>query len=175
MVKVDEYARIRHAHRCDKMSIRQLARRFHHSRRNIREILAQPEPKTYQRQAMPSVVDRFKPVIDAILRNDDDAPRKQRHTVAKIYRRLRDEHGYAGSYARVRHYVLSLGRTRPETFSPKKDLFLGERWQVPRVSLSTPTSKEISERRTARKATPPGIQSIVNLSPSLVGSIDKHA
>ena len=75
MVKVDEYARIRQAHRQDKMSIRELARRFHHSRRKIREILAQPEPKKYQRQAMPSIVDPFKPVIDGILRSDDDAPR----------------------------------------------------------------------------------------------------
>jgi transposase len=118
MVKVDEYARIRQAHRQDKMSIRELARRFHHSRRKIREILAQPEPKKYQRQAMPSIVDPFKPVIDGILRSDDDAPRKQRHTVAKIYRRLRDEHGYGGGYGRVRHYVLSQQRKSPETFIP---------------------------------------------------------
>jgi transposase len=118
MVKVDEYARIRQAHRQDKMSIRELARRFHHSRRKIREILAQPEPKKYQRQAMPSIVDPFKPVIDGILRSDDDAPRKQRHTVGKIYRRLRDEHGYGGGYGRVRHYVLSQQRKSPETFIP---------------------------------------------------------
>ena len=68
MVKVDEYARIRQAHRIDKLSIRQLARKFHHSRRKIREILAQPEPRKYQRRSMPSVVDTFKPIIDAIVR-----------------------------------------------------------------------------------------------------------
>jgi hypothetical protein len=44
MVTVDQYARIRLAHR-DGMSIRELARRFHHSRYKIREILASPEPK----------------------------------------------------------------------------------------------------------------------------------
>src|SRR5262245_19387328 len=102
MVQVDEYARIRRAHRIDKMSIRELARRFHHSRRKIREILAQPEPKPYQRRPMPSVVDPFKPVIDAILCADEDAPRRQRHTVAKVCRRLRDEHGYTGGSERIR-------------------------------------------------------------------------
>jgi hypothetical protein len=73
MVKVDEYARIRQAHRIDKLSVRQLARRFHHSRRKIRDILARPELKKYQRRPMPSVVDPFKPVIDAIVRADADA------------------------------------------------------------------------------------------------------
>ncbi len=32
MVKVDEYARIRQAHRQDKLTIRQLARQFHRKR-----------------------------------------------------------------------------------------------------------------------------------------------
>src|SRR5262245_17707323 len=106
MVHGDEYARIRQAHRLDKLSIRQLSRKFHHSRRKIREILGQAEPKKYQRRPMPSVVDPFKPIIAAIVRAHEEAPRKQRHTVAKIFRRLRDEHAYAGSYERVRQYLL---------------------------------------------------------------------
>ena len=118
MVKVDEYARIRQAHRSDKLSVRALVRLFHHSQRKIREILAQPEPQQYHRKAMPSVVDPFKPRIEAILQADGDAPRKQRHTVAKLFRRLRDEHGYPGSYERIRHYVLSQGRSRRATFVP---------------------------------------------------------
>src|SRR5262245_39633974 len=118
MVPMDEYERIRHAHRVDRMSIRELARRFHHSRRKIREILAQPEPKPYRRRPVPSVVDPFKPVIDAILRADEAAPRKQRHTVAKIVRRLRDEHGYTGGYERVRYYVRGQRPAPAATFIP---------------------------------------------------------
>lgn len=118
MVTVDEYARIRQAHRLDRLSIRQLARKFHHSRRKIREILAQPEPKPYRRRTMPSVVDPFKPIIDEILRADEQAPRKQRHTVAKIVRRLKEEHGYPGGYERVRQYLLAKGRAQRETFIP---------------------------------------------------------
>jgi transposase len=118
MVHVEEYARIRQAHRQEHLSIRQLARRFHHSRRKIREILAQPEPRPYRRRPMPSVLDPFKPLIDTILTSDEQAPRKQRHTAAKIFRRLRDEHGYGGSYERVRRYVLSQGVQHGETFIP---------------------------------------------------------
>ena len=60
MVKVDEYARIRRAHAVEKLSVRQLARLFHHSRRKIREILGQPEPKPYARRPTPpSVLDPF--------------------------------------------------------------------------------------------------------------------
>lgn len=118
MVKVDRYALIRRAHQIEKMSIRELARTFHHSKRKIREILAQAEPKLYERQAMASLLDEFKPVIDAILRADEEAPRKQRHTAAKIFRRLRDEHAYAGGYDRVRLYIVGKGRTHQETFIP---------------------------------------------------------
>jgi|SRR5580692_1630191 transposase len=118
MVKVDKYALIRRAHLVDKMSIRELARTFHHSKRKIREILREPEPKPYQRRAMPSVLDSFKAVIDEILRADEEAPRKQRHTAAKIFRRLRDEHAYGGGYDRVRRYIGSKGRSQRETFIP---------------------------------------------------------
>jgi DNA-binding transcriptional regulator LsrR (DeoR family) len=45
MVTVDEYAHIRRAHYVEGLSIKALARRFHHSRRKIREILAAAEPK----------------------------------------------------------------------------------------------------------------------------------
>jgi len=118
MVTVDEYARVRLAHR-DGMSVRQLARHFHHSRSKIREILAQPEPKPYKRLRLaPSVLDPFKPTIEAILAADEQAPRKQRHTAARLYRRLRAEYGYSGSYDRVRLYLKGRTRQRREVFIP---------------------------------------------------------
>jgi transposase len=118
MVNVDEFARVRRAHR-DGMTIREMARTFHHSRRKIREILAAAEPKPYVRLNPPAtVVDPFKPVIEAILAADAAAPRKQRHTAKKIFRRLRDEHGYSGSYERVRLYVRKRAKSERETFIP---------------------------------------------------------
>ena len=72
MVKVDQYARIRHAHALDGMSIKALARQFHHSRRKIREILASAEPKPYVRlNPPPTLLEPFQPIIDAILAADE--------------------------------------------------------------------------------------------------------
>ncbi|WP_410625688.1 hypothetical protein [Amycolatopsis sp. cmx-8-4] len=53
---------------------------------------AWPEPRK-KPPPRPSKLDPFKPVIDEFLRTDLDAPRKQRHTVKRIFARLIDEHG----------------------------------------------------------------------------------
>jgi DNA invertase Pin-like site-specific DNA recombinase len=53
MLKVEDYARIRRAFR-DGMSIRAIARTFHHTRRKIREVLQNPEPKPYTRIKEPA-------------------------------------------------------------------------------------------------------------------------
>jgi transposase len=119
MVKVDEFARIRRAHFVDGLGVRAIARQFHHSRRKIREILAAVEPKPYVRlNPPPSVLDPFKAIIDGIIEADEEAPRKQRHTAARLYRRLQQEHGYSGGYDRVRRYMGGRGRQRRETFIP---------------------------------------------------------
>ena len=55
---------------------------------------------------------------DALLAADEGAPRKQRHTASQVFRRLRDEHGYAGGYDQVRRYVQARRRDRRETFIP---------------------------------------------------------
>src|SRR5437764_7081532 len=119
MLSVDDYARIRLAHR-DGMSIRQIANTFHHSRRKVREVLAQPQPTPYTRTKPPSapVLGSFHQAIDAILVADEDAPRKQRHTAMQLFRRLRDEHGYTGGYDQVRRYVGRQRADRRETFIP---------------------------------------------------------
>ena len=119
MLTVEDYARIRRAYR-DGMSVRAIARRFHHSRRKIREVLREPEPKGYSRQkpAPAPKLDPVKPIIDQILADDEDAPRKQRHTAAQIFRRLVAEHEYTGGYDQVRRYVATRRRQRRETFIP---------------------------------------------------------
>ena len=42
----------------------------------------------------------------------------RRHTAAKIFRRLRDEHGYTGGAERVRLYVRGRQQPHVETFIP---------------------------------------------------------
>ncbi len=119
MLTVEDYCKIRIAHR-DGMSIRQIARRFHHSRRKVRQVLEESEPRPYtlppERPA--PQLGPYKAVIEQILAQDQQAPRKQQHTAAKLYRRLRDEHGYRGGYDQVRRYVGKLGRVQRETFIP---------------------------------------------------------
>jgi hypothetical protein len=73
---------------------------------------AGPKPRVSSGAPRPSKLDRFKPVIDKILLAELDAPRKQRHTVTRIYRRLIDEHAMNDvSYQVVRAYV---ARRKPE-------------------------------------------------------------
>ena len=58
------------------------------------------------------VLDPVKPLIDAMLRSDLDAPKKQRHTARRVLARLVDEHGVQElSYSTVRDYV---AKRRPE-------------------------------------------------------------
>jgi len=119
MLTVDDYTRLRQAHR-DGMSIRAIGRTFHHSRRKVREVLMHPEPKPYTRSGEPaaSKLGAFHPIIQQILADDEQAPPKQRHTFRRIFERLRDEHGYAGGYDAVRRYVGKTKRQHVETFIP---------------------------------------------------------
>ncbi len=119
MLTVDDYAKIRLARR-DGMSIRASARTFGHSRRKVREVLANAQPKPYTRTQSPPapVLGSFHGVLDAVLADDEDAPPKQRHTAMQLFRRLRDEYGYSGGYDQVRRYVGQHRRDRRETFIP---------------------------------------------------------
>lgn len=103
MSKVELYAAIRRDHRGG-MSMRELERKHGVTWRTVRKALdsSWPEP----RKKLPpraTGLDRYKPVIDEILRADLDAPRKQRHTVTRIFHRLVEEHGADVSYGMVRY------------------------------------------------------------------------
>lgn len=119
MLTVDDYAKIRLAHR-DGMSIRDIARTFRHSRVKVREALEQPEPTPYTRTKPPPapICGAFHPLIDAILVADESAPPKQRHTAMQVFRRLRKEHDYQGGYDQVRRYIQRRRRRHRETFIP---------------------------------------------------------
>jgi transposase len=119
MLTVDDYAKIRLAHR-DGMSIRDIARTFHHSRYKVRQILSHAEPRPYTRTQPPPapVLGPFHAVIDALLAADEQAPPKQRHTAMQLYRRLRDEYAYHGGYAQVRRYIARHRKDHRETFIP---------------------------------------------------------
>src|SRR3954462_7775940 len=116
MLTVDHFAEIRRAH-CDGMTIRRIARTFHHSRRKVREALSRPEPQPFTRKTEPAcpVLGPFKAVIDGILAADEDAPPKQRHLAPQVFRRLKAEHGYTGAYDQVRRYMQARRRRERPT------------------------------------------------------------
>jgi transposase len=116
MLNVDHYLQIRLLHR-DGLSIRQIARRLGHGRETIRKALAEPAPRGYTRTRPVNYpkLGPFLASIEQILKDDESAPRKQRHTAARIYQRLLDEQGYLGKYDQVRRYVNQQRKGERET------------------------------------------------------------
>jgi transposase len=105
--KVELFAAIRRDSRVDGLGVRALARKYEVHRRLVREALASVWPAP--RKKLPprkSRLDPFKPAVDQMLRADLDAPRKQRHTLKRIFDRLVAEHEMEGvSYSTVGDYV----------------------------------------------------------------------
>ena len=65
-----------------------------------------PAPVPAEKSAHESKLDAFKPLIDSWLEADKLAPRKQRHTAKRVFRRLRKEApGFNCSYRLVAAYV----------------------------------------------------------------------
>ena len=120
MLTVDHYELIRRKYKIEGMSIRAISRELHHSRQTIRKALKLVNPPGYRRQQPVSlpVMAKFGHIVEAWLEQDAKRPVKQRHTVQRIYERLRDEHGFTGAASTVRRYVAKLRKRSQEVFMP---------------------------------------------------------
>jgi transposase len=127
--RVGLFEAIRRDRRLEELSIRALAKRYGVHRRTVRQALESPVPPLRKRrsQAAPKL-DPVRSLIDAMLREDLTAPRKQRHTARRVLARLVDEHGVRDlSYSTVRDYVhvrrseinAEAGRCVEEAFVPQ--------------------------------------------------------
>lgn len=120
MLQMANYEFIRKQHFLLGKSIRQISRETGYSRQVIRKALTSTEIPVYQlsKPKPKPVIDFVKPIILEWLRQDEQAPPKQRHTAKRIYQRLVDEHGFTGGESTVRRYVRELRVSPPKAFVP---------------------------------------------------------
>ena len=120
MYGVELYSKVRIAVLRDGLSQREAARRFGIDRGTVSKMVGHSAPPGY-RQAGARVrpkLDAHAGFIDEILTSDLTAPKKQRHTIQRIFERLRDERGFDGGYTTVRDYVRPRRLALKEVFVP---------------------------------------------------------
>jgi transposase len=88
--------------------------------KTLNKILNHEEPPGYrQRQARAKPrLDPFLPVIQEILEQDKTSPPKQRHTIKRIFDRLRTEHAYEGGISVIGDAVRAWRAGTAEVFMP---------------------------------------------------------
>lgn len=120
MYAVETYAAVRRFVFVDGHSRREAAKVFGLSRGTVDKMCQFSEPPGYRRKTPPAKpkLDDFTSIIDAILKSDAHAPKKQRHTAKRIFERLRDEHGFTGGSTIVRDYVSKARQRFAEVFVP---------------------------------------------------------
>ena len=136
MKKVDDYERIRKAYHIEGMSIREISRRYKHSRRLVRKALEHPVPEKYQlgQPKKAKVLGEYQQRILDLLKESDKLPRKQRYTAHKIYELVRDE-GYSGCEGNIHNFIcrtkkkLEAGKAYlPLEFDAGKDAQVDRDW-----------------------------------------------
>jgi transposase len=104
---VEQFEQIRRDHAREGLSIRALAARHGVHRRAVRQALssAVPPAKRAPMDRPAPKLGAYRAIIDQWLKDDLDAPRKQRHTAKRVWARLVDEHGADVAQTTVRDYV----------------------------------------------------------------------
>jgi transposase len=110
--RVELFEQIRRDHDREGLSTRALAERYRVHRRTVRQALDSAVPLTRKRpEGRPApALGPYRGLIDGWLEADRRAPRKQRHTARRIWRRLVDEHGAQVAERTVREYVATRRR-----------------------------------------------------------------
>ena len=123
MKQVDDYEQIRKAYHIEGLSIREISRRYKHSRRVVRKALEHPIPEKYHLgQPKPSkVLGEYRQRILDLLAESEKMPRKQRYTAHKVYEILEAE-GYSGCEGNIHNFIC---RTRKKLEAGKAFLPLG--------------------------------------------------
>jgi transposase len=110
--RVELFEEIRRVHDREGLSIRALAERYGVHRLTVRQALvsAVPPPRKRPEGRPAPALGPYRALIDEWLEADRHAPRKQRHTARRVWRRLIDEHGARFAERTVREYVAARRR-----------------------------------------------------------------
>lgn len=91
------------------VSGRDIARRLGVSRDSVAKYIRiedfSPTPPMPTKRPGAKVLDGLEAVIDGWLEDDQNRPRRQRHTSRRVFDRLTDEYDYTGSYSPVQRYI----------------------------------------------------------------------
>ncbi len=113
---------VRKAHFREGKSKSQIARDLDMNRRTVNKLLkmAPDEVPQYhlKKEKIRPALGAYLGIIQHWLELDTQSPKKQRHTAQRIYERLREEHGYTGSYSAVRDYLKQVKKSPKEVFLP---------------------------------------------------------
>lgn len=123
--RVEQFEQIRRDREREGLSLRALAERHGVHRRTVRQALESAVPPARRAPVSRPApkLGKYRELIDGWLIADVEAPRKQRHTAKRIWRRLLDEHGVDVAETTVRDHVRKrrreLGLSVPEVFVPQ--------------------------------------------------------
>jgi transposase len=103
-------------------STREISKLLGHSRNTVSkylkaDVFKEPKYKLNKHKIVP-VLDPVKPIIDQWPIEDEQMPKKQRHSAVRIYQRLVEEYGFAGGCSTVRNYVYSKKSIPKNAFIP---------------------------------------------------------
>jgi transposase len=131
VTRVELFELIRRDRVLQEASIRGIAQKYRVHRRTVRQAIesAIPPPREYAERDPPVLTIALRHGVDKWLREDREAPRKQRHTARRVFQRLVDEYGFQGAESTVRRYVglrrreigLSAQAYVPQTYQPGKE------------------------------------------------------
>lgn len=109
MKTMAEIEYIKHLYENEDKSLREISRITESDFRTVQKYAYQ---QNWSRTKLPNLAAEAYPAlgpyiaaIDGMLLHDAREPRKQRHTMMQIYRRLQEEEAYTGSYDSVKRYV----------------------------------------------------------------------
>jgi len=117
---MEKWVEIRRKVLANEASKRAICREYGIHWDTLQRILRYAEPPEYEQKGprKKPKIGEFVPIIQEILKSDQQVHRKQRHTAKRIFERLQAEHEYEGGYTGVKEAVRAWRQEHKEVFLP---------------------------------------------------------